>query len=93
MKSSYCAVGVVGLAVAGLWYAAGGTRPAPAKAADAARVTDPVSHANLSVYFVLGPDAAEILAVGRIVIDADVGPVDLFDHPGDCVRFTTSSHT
>lgn len=53
MKRSYVAAGVVGVALAGLWYAAGGTRTA------AARVSDPVAHANLAVYLITGPDAVD----------------------------------
>ncbi len=59
MKSSRCAVGLLGLAIVGLWYFVGGTHPLPAsRAADAPpRVTAPLTHENLTVYFVHGPDA------------------------------------
>jgi hypothetical protein len=59
MKSSHVAAGLVGLALVGLWYAAGGSNPLPAtRAADAPpRVAAPLTHANLSVYLVFGPDA------------------------------------
>src|SRR5262249_28919010 len=59
VKSSYAALAVFGLALGGLWYAGGGaTVPAQsAAAAETPRVTAPVSHDNLSVYFIQGPDA------------------------------------
>ncbi len=59
MKSSYAALGVVGLALAGLWYAGGGTTvpPQSADAAEQARVSAPLSHDNLTVFFIHGPDA------------------------------------
>lgn len=57
MTASRVAVGVIGLLLGGLWYAAGGSRPAAA--ADALRVSAPVSHDNLSVFFVRGPDAVD----------------------------------
>lgn len=59
MRASHVAVGVVGLAVAGLWYAAGGANPPPAQAAEQLRVGDPRTHANLAVYFIHGPDALD----------------------------------
>lgn len=58
MKASHVAVGVVGLALAGLWYAAGGSAP-PAQAAEQLRVADPLTHENLTVYFVHGRDAID----------------------------------
>lgn len=59
MKSSRFAIGLVGLALVGLWYFAGGTTPLPAsRAAETQqRVTAPITHENLTVYFVHGPDA------------------------------------
>jgi hypothetical protein len=102
MSKSYVAAGVVGLALAGLWYAAGGTRPAAA----ANRVSAPVAHANLAVYFVHGPDAVddrrvvtlpEALARGWAVVH-ETGSVnqlavenrppdhDLFVQSGDIVK-------
>jgi hypothetical protein len=59
MKSSYAALGVLGLALGGLWYAGGGTAvpPAPAAASEQVRVSAPLAHDNLTVYFVHGPDA------------------------------------
>lgn len=59
MKASHIAVGVVGLAVAGLWYFAGGSAPPPAQAAEQLRVSDPLTHENLTCYFVHGPDAVD----------------------------------
>jgi hypothetical protein len=58
MKSSYAALAAVGLTVGGLWYAAGtGDTAAPqAAAAEAARVSAPATHDNLTVYFIHGPD-------------------------------------
>ncbi len=58
MTPSRFAVGLVGIALAGLWYFAGGTEPLPeSSAADASsRVAAPVAHENLSVYFLYGPD-------------------------------------
>lgn len=59
MKSSYAALAVVGLALAGLWYAGGGAAvpPQSAAAAEQPRVSAPLAHDNLTVYFVHGPDA------------------------------------
>src|SRR5262249_9335874 len=59
MKSSYAALGVLGLALGGLWYAAGGAAvpPQPAAAVEQVRVSEPLSHENPTVYFVHGPDA------------------------------------
>jgi hypothetical protein len=59
VKASHVAVGVVGLALAGLWYFAGGSGPPPAQAAEQLRVSDPLAHDNLTVYFVHGPDAID----------------------------------
>lgn len=61
MKSSYAALGVVGLALAGLWFAGGGTTvpPQPAAASEQVRVSAPLSHENLTVYFVHGTDAVK----------------------------------
>jgi hypothetical protein len=58
MNSSRFAVGLVGLAVVGLWYGAGGAQKLPAtRAAEAPqRVAAPLTHENLAVYFVHGPD-------------------------------------
>jgi hypothetical protein len=57
MKPSLFAAALVGVALAGLWYAGGGTQPLPVAraAADAPRVAAPLAHENLSVYFVYGP--------------------------------------
>ena len=70
MTPSRFAVGLVGLALAGLWYAAGGAHPLPAtSAADAPpHVAAPLAHENLSVYFVYGPDAmpdAKVLSLSE----------------------------
>ncbi|MDB5313163.1 MAG: hypothetical protein JWO38_7365 [Gemmataceae bacterium] len=59
MKPSYVAVGLIGLALGGLWYTGGGTRPPTAQAADQIRVSDPVTHENLAVFFVRGPDTVD----------------------------------
>jgi hypothetical protein len=59
MKSSYIALAAVGLALGGLWYAAGsgaGPEPTPAAAAEQPRVSAPATHDNLTVYFIHGPD-------------------------------------
>jgi hypothetical protein len=57
MNASRFAIGLVSLAIAGLWYFAGGTDPLPvAQAAETPRVTPPLTHENLTVYFVYGTD-------------------------------------
>lgn len=57
MNTSRFAVGLVGLAIAGLWYFAGGTQSLPvSRAAETPRVTQPLTHENLTVYFVYGTD-------------------------------------
>ena len=69
MKTSRFAVGLVGIALAGLWYVAGGANPLPAtSAADAPHVAAPLAHENLSVYFLYGPDAmpdAKVLSLSE----------------------------
>jgi hypothetical protein len=55
VKSSHAALVVVGLSLLGLWYTADGP-VAPQSTADA-RVSEPVSHENLTVFFVRGPDS------------------------------------
>ena len=70
MTPSRFAVGLVGLALAGLWYFAGGAHPLPAtSAADGPpRVAAPLAHENLSVYFLYGPDAmpdAKVLSLSE----------------------------
>ena len=58
MNASRFAVGLVCLALAGLWYFAGGTQPLPlSQAAETPRVTPPLTHENLTVYFVYGADS------------------------------------
>src|SRR6059036_828776 len=59
VKSSYAALGLVGLALAGLWYAGGGsaTLPPSAAASEQVRVSELLTHDNLTVFFVHGPDA------------------------------------
>ena len=60
LNSSRLALGFVGVALAGLWYFAGGTQVPTTRAADAPpRVAAPLAHENLSVYFVHGPDAVQ----------------------------------
>ena len=58
MKSSRFALGLVMLALAGLWYCAGGSQPpVTANGAEAPeRVAAPLTHENLSVYFIHGGD-------------------------------------
>ncbi|MCE9564791.1 MAG: hypothetical protein K8U57_22385 [Planctomycetes bacterium] len=55
---SYAAFGAVLLALAGLWYVGGGSAvPAQtAAAAEQPHVSAPLTHNNLTVYFVHGPD-------------------------------------
>ena len=59
MKSHYLGVGVIGLALAGLWFAGGGSTPPSAQAGESLRVAAPVSHDNLTVYFVHGPQTID----------------------------------
>ncbi|MBN9121461.1 MAG: hypothetical protein J0I06_20310 [Planctomycetes bacterium] len=79
MKSSRFAVGLVGLAIVGLWYSVGGARQLPAsRAAEAPpRVAAPLTHENLSVYFVHGPDAvadAKVMSLQE-ALDRDLAVV------------------
>src|SRR5207302_11451861 len=79
MKSSRVAVGLVGLALLGLWYFAGGTDPLPASSAAEApqRVAAPLTHENLSVYFIHGPDAvadAKVMSLQE-ALDRDLAVV------------------
>jgi ARG/rhodanese/phosphatase superfamily protein len=59
MKASRAALGLVVVLLAGLWFAGGGTSAVPpsAAAAEQTRVSEPVSHDNLTVYFIHGKDA------------------------------------
>jgi len=59
VKSSYTAFGVMLLAIAGLWYVGGGSAmPTPiAAAAEQPRVSAPLTHSNLTVFFIHGPDS------------------------------------
>lgn len=59
MKSHYLGVGVIGLALAGLWLAGGGSTPPAAHAGESLRVAAPVAHDNLTVYFVHGPQTID----------------------------------
>ena len=59
MKSQYLGVGVIGLALAGLWFAGGGTTPPAANAGEHLRVAAPIGHENLTVYFVHGPQTID----------------------------------
>ncbi|VTU02372.1 Uncharacterized protein (Fragment) OS=uncultured bacterium PE=4 SV=1 [Gemmataceae bacterium] len=76
MKSSHAAIGVVALALAGLWFAGGGAA-APVRSAAAAeqpRVSAPLTHNNLTVYFVHGPDAvADAHKVATLAEALDAG--------------------
>jgi hypothetical protein len=76
VKSSHAAFGVVALALAGLWFAGGGTA-APVRSAAAAeqpRVSAPLTHGNLTVYFVHGPDAvADAHKVATLAEALDAG--------------------
>lgn len=58
MSSSRAALGLVVLLLAGLWFAGGGsaTPPPSAAAAELVRVSEPIQHDNLTVYFIHGKD-------------------------------------
>src|SRR5262245_43970025 len=57
VKSSLLASGLLGLTIVGLWFVGGGTQPLPAaQADDSPRVGQPLTHENLSVYFLHGTD-------------------------------------
>ena len=68
MKSSHAALALIGLLLAGLWFVGGGSTPVPpsAAAAEQVRVSEPVAHDNLTVYFVHGPDAVENAKVATL---------------------------
>ena len=57
MNASRFAAGLIGLGLAGLWYFAGGAQPVTSQAAEPPRVAAPMSHENLSVYFVYATDS------------------------------------
>ena len=74
MKSSHAALAVVGLALAGLWYAGGGAAvPSQSAAAAEARVSAPVAHDNLAVYFIHGPDAVANAKIATLQEALDAG--------------------
>jgi hypothetical protein len=100
VKSSHAALGVVVLAVAGLWYAGGGATPVPlpAAAAEPPRVSEPLSHDNLTVYFVHGSDVVasakvatlqEALAAGWAVVHetGNVNTLAVENRSADCELF------
>lgn len=68
MTSSRVALGVVVLLLAGLWFVGGGsaTPPSSAAAAELVRVSEPVSHDNLTIYFVHGQDAVADVKVATL---------------------------
>jgi hypothetical protein len=72
VKSSHAALAVVGLALVGLWYAAGGTAPPQASATEP-RVSAPLAHDNLTVYFVHGPDAITNAKIATLQEALDAG--------------------
>jgi hypothetical protein len=59
VKPSYAALGTVAFAIAGLWYLGGGTTLPSGQAAVAGelRVSAPVTHENLTIYFIHGQNA------------------------------------
>jgi hypothetical protein len=63
MKRSYIAIGVIGLALGGLWYSTGGFHPSGDLAANTLRVSEPLVHENLAVFFVRGPDEVDTTRV------------------------------
>ncbi len=75
---SYVALGVLFLAIGGLWYAGGGsTFPYQSAAAGELRVSAPVAHENLTVFFIHGPDTIanaqimtlqEAIETGRAIV-------------------------
>ncbi|HEV3383871.1 MAG TPA: DUF6569 family protein [Gemmata sp.] len=76
MKSSQ-ALGMVILAIGGLWFAGGGFTFRSAAAAEELKVSDPIAHANLTVFFIHGPDTVanarimtlqEALETGRAIV-------------------------
>ena len=68
MTSSRVALGVVVLLLAGLWFVGGGsaTPPPSAAAAELVRVSEPVTHDNLTIYFVHGQDAVADVKVATL---------------------------
>jgi hypothetical protein len=79
VKSSHLAVGLLCLALAGLWYFAGGTNPLPATLAAETqpRVAAPIAHENLTVYFIHGPDVVADVKVMSLqeALDRDLAVV------------------
>jgi hypothetical protein len=68
MTSSRVALGLVVLLLAGLWFVGGGSAtPTPsAAAAELVRVSEPVTHDNLTIYFVHGQDAVADVRVATL---------------------------
>jgi hypothetical protein len=75
---SYMGLSVLFLAMGGLWYAGGGSSfPYQSAAADELRVSAPVAHENLTVFFIHGPDTVanaqimtlqEAIETGRAIV-------------------------
>jgi len=59
MRTTYFAMGVLVLGLAGLWYVGGGSTPPSLLARDGLDVAPPVSHANLTVFFLHGADQVD----------------------------------
>jgi hypothetical protein len=57
VNASRHALGLLGLAAVGLWYFAGGAQSPVATGGDSSSVSAPLTHENLSVYFIHGEDA------------------------------------
>jgi len=66
MKSSRAALGVVVLLLGGLWLVGGGSSLPPSAAAEEVRVSEPVNHDNLTVYFIHGKDLVADVRVATL---------------------------
>ena len=68
MKSSHRGLVVLGLALAGLWYVGGGTAmpPQTARASELPQVSEPLSHDNLTVFFIHGTDTIKNAKIGTL---------------------------
>jgi hypothetical protein len=74
VKSSLLACGVVSLAMFGLWYSGGGpSAPAPSPATAAPAISAAVSHGNLSVHFIHGPDSVTATKVATLQEGLEAG--------------------
>lgn len=59
MKAAHIGIAILVVAPVALWYFGGGSKPSSLLARDGLSVTEPVTHKNLTVFFLRGPDRVD----------------------------------